>query len=115
MTYLLTAYDPETAFEPRQVEFVKPVSSGERSDYFWANVSPSFEEGYWRVPSYPMDIVFLAARREGASLRRVTGPTHVYLCAPKLQENILADRIERDDLVILNWALITPVQVENKS
>ena len=112
--YILSAYDPETAFEPRSVEFIKAVSSGERSDYYWANVLPPFGEKFWRIPSYPIDIVFLATRHEGASLGRVTGPTHVYLCVPKLRENILADRIERDDLVILNWSILTPVEGEHR-
>jgi len=106
--YILTAYDPETAFEPRQLEFVKPVSSGDRKDCYWANVSPRFERDAFVVSSNPIDTVLLATRHEGESLRRINRPTHVYLCISKLPGDFLADEVEPQNILMLSWALITP-------
>lgn len=106
--YVLTAYDPETTFEPRRVEFVKPVSSGDRTDCYWVTVSPIFEKGAFVVSEVPTDLLLLAARDEGTDLRRMVGPTHVYLCTSKFAQDILADYVEPENILMLSWAVISP-------
>lgn len=103
----LLAYDPENTFDPRQIEFIKQVSSGERSDYFWTKVIPRFEKDVFRTVE-PIEIVFLATRHEGKSLLKIIEATHVYLCTVKSADLLFADRLNPDDLSIRSWALVVP-------
>jgi hypothetical protein len=104
--YKLIATEPEKAYEPRIVEFIKTLTIGEREDFVWAKVIPKFTTPTFSIEQ-DLDFVILGARHFGYSLLEVGDfPIHVYVCIPKRTEKLLEDKINSEDISILNWAML---------
>jgi hypothetical protein len=103
--YNLIAYEPEGAFEPKIVEFIKGASYVNREDFVWAKVHPLFV-GIKK----DVDLILLATRHQGESLaKRLKFPVHVYVCAVKNEADLLAERLEKETITILNWGLLLDI------
>ena len=106
----LASFDPPGAYSVRSVEYVGPLSSGQRTDYAWASVSPAFEPEVF-MSGQPIEYVALAPRHAGASLHQPKEwPVHVYVCVAKSADLTLSSRLDPDELRILNWGLLYPTR-----
>ena len=105
-TYKLVASEPEKAFEARIVEFIKTFKLGEREDFIWAKAIPHFKPPTFSI-NENLEFIMLGTRHFGYSLLEIKEfPIHVYVCAPKLKEDFLADNITPSEVSILNWAML---------
>jgi hypothetical protein len=105
----LISFDTEGPYDPREASELARVKCGDRTDYWWARVSPRIERGE-AGNSEPLDIVLLAPRHSGDSLDivPVRRPLHVYVCTVKRVHAELPTVVDPDDVVIRHWGVLYP-------
>lgn len=102
----LSAFDPESAFEPRSAELLAMAECGDRRDCGWYRLTPPIQRGELSSEG-PYEVVLLAPRHAGVSFddARIE-PVHVYVCAVAGSDLVLTKRIEPSQLKILAWGLL---------
>lgn len=109
--FLLIAYDPETAFSPRRVRFQSSASVGERSDFVWAELDSPLP-----TMNLSQSHILLAARHFGYSVSgSLTEPVHVYVCNVDDSSLLLRPTLTPEQVSIMYWAILMPLEFENKS
>lgn len=108
MQYLdlkLSSYEPEGAYEEREVSLKSSVLCGQRDDYFWADISPAFIPPMLGLNS-ELKTVLLAPRFAGDVLSDIGEKgIHVYVCTTR-SAPIGSQTVAVDDVKILNWGLL---------
>jgi hypothetical protein len=104
----LTSFDVESPYDPRRVEVVHAVVSGERRDYLWVRVDPPIAAGE-AANKDQLAFVLLAPRHDGHPLTvPVLEPVHVYVCTVRGATTDVPSEVDPSDVEIRHWGIVTP-------